>query len=99
MDAVVLLNGRGSCAEHARLRTERKADMFGSFTDHQRSLVAVAIDRSYYHTPRECSLTELAGAVGLAKSTTSETLHRAKRRVMKEFVETADEGRLSSTTE
>jgi hypothetical protein len=54
-------------------------------TDRQRSIVRAAIDRGYYDTPRECSLTELADAVGLAKSTASETLHRAEERVMKEF--------------
>ncbi|WP_435115298.1 helix-turn-helix domain-containing protein [Halolamina sp. C58] len=54
-------------------------------TDRQRAIVREAIDRGYYDTPRECSLTELADAVGLAKSTVSETLHRAEERVMKEF--------------
>ncbi|GAB7012814.1 helix-turn-helix domain-containing protein [Halolamina salina] len=54
-------------------------------TDRQRSIVSEAIEQGYYDTPRECSLTELADAVGLAKSTVSETLHRAEERVMKEF--------------
>jgi hypothetical protein len=58
-------------------------------TDRQQSLVVEAIERGYYDTPRECSLTELAEGVGLAKSTTSETLHRAEERVMKEFAATA----------
>lgn len=58
-------------------------------TDDQRALVREAIARGYYDTPRRCSLTELADAVGRAKSTTSETLHRAEERVMKEFVATA----------
>ena len=58
-------------------------------TDRQRSIVRAAIDRGYYDTPRECSLTELADAVGLAKSTVSETLHRAEERVMKEFAASA----------
>jgi len=54
-------------------------------TDRQRQLLTEAIRCGYYDTPRRCSLTELADAVGLAKSTTSETLHRAEERVMKEF--------------
>ncbi|QKY19435.1 helix-turn-helix domain-containing protein [Halolamina sp. CBA1230] len=54
-------------------------------TDRQRTIVREAIDRGYYDTPRECSLTQLADAVGLAKSTVSETLHRAEERVMKQF--------------
>lgn len=57
-------------------------------TTRQQHLVAEAIDRGYYDTPRECTLTELSDAMGLAKSTTSETLHRAEERVMKEFGET-----------
>jgi hypothetical protein len=54
-------------------------------TDDQRALVREAIARGYYDTPRRCSLTELAEAVGRAKSTTSETLHRAEEGVMKKF--------------
>ncbi|WP_053948289.1 helix-turn-helix domain-containing protein [Halolamina sediminis] len=54
-------------------------------TDRQGTIVREAIERGYYDTPRKCSLTELADAVGLAKSTVSETLHRAEERVMKEF--------------
>lgn len=60
-------------------------------TDRQQSLIAAAIEQGYYDTPRRCSLTELAETVGLAKSTTSETLHRAEERVMKEFAATAIE--------
>jgi len=58
-------------------------------TDRQQVLVAEAVSRGYYDTPRRCTLTELADAVDLAKSTTSETLHRAEERVMKEFAATA----------
>lgn len=57
-------------------------------TDDQGALLREAIARGYYDTPRRCSLTELAEAVGRAKSTTSETLHRAEERVMKEFAAT-----------
>lgn len=54
-------------------------------TDRQRWLLEEAVERGYYDTPRQCSLTDLAEAVGLAKSTVSETLHRAEERVVKEF--------------
>jgi hypothetical protein len=54
-------------------------------TDQQRRLLVTAVEEGYYDTPRECTLTELAEAVGLAKSTTSVTLHRAEERVIKEF--------------
>jgi hypothetical protein len=55
-------------------------------TDRQRQLLVTAVERGYYDTPRECTLTELAEAVDLAKSTASVTLHRAEERVVKEFV-------------
>lgn len=55
-------------------------------TDGQRSLVERALDLGYYDTPRECTLTELADDVGLAKSTCSETLHRAEGKIIQEFV-------------
>jgi len=54
-------------------------------TDQQRRLLVTAVEEGYYDTPRECTLTELAGAVDLAKSTASVTLHRAEERVIKEF--------------
>lgn len=54
-------------------------------TDTQRALLIDAVQRGYYDTPRECSLTDLADANGIAKSTCSETLHRAEGRVLKHF--------------
>jgi predicted DNA binding protein len=54
-------------------------------TDQQRELLVTAVELGYYDTPRECTLTELAGEVELAKSTTSVTLHRAEETVVKEF--------------
>ncbi|WP_128903669.1 helix-turn-helix domain-containing protein [Halorubrum amylolyticum] len=55
-------------------------------TDAQRDLVLAAVAAGYYDTPRECTLTELAEARDLAKSTCSETLHRAEGRVLRRFV-------------
>jgi predicted DNA binding protein len=62
-------------------------------SDEQRDLLVRAVELGYYDTPRECTLTELAEAVDLAKSTASVTLHRAEERVVKEFVTEAG-GRL-----
>lgn len=55
-------------------------------TDRQESLIERANELGYYDTPRTCTLTELAEDVGLAKSTCSETLHRAEETIVKEFV-------------
>lgn len=67
-------------------RIYRSPDPPDLLTERQRDLLVAAIDRGYYDTPRECTLTELAEATGRAKSTVSETLHRAEGKVLKEFV-------------
>jgi hypothetical protein len=59
-------------------------------TDRQLRLLTAAVDRGYYDTPRECTLTELASEVGLAKSTCSETLHRAEEAIVKRFLDDLD---------
>ena len=56
-------------------------------TDGQLELVHTAIEEGYYDTPRRCSLTELASESEIAKSTCSETLHRAEEKIIKQFVE------------
>ena len=58
-----------------------------TLTEAQRDLVFDAVRSGYYDTPRRCTLTELAEANGIAKSTCSETLHRAEGRVMRRFVD------------
>jgi hypothetical protein len=55
-------------------------------TDRQLELPTVAVERGYYETLRECSLTELADELDIAKSTCSETLHRVEEEVTKQFV-------------
>lgn len=56
-------------------------------TDRQQELLQLAVSMGYYDTPRQCTLTDLAEEIGLAKSTCSETLHRAEEVIMKEFAE------------
>ncbi|NKE37203.1 helix-turn-helix domain-containing protein [Natronococcus sp. JC468] len=56
-------------------------------SERQLEVVSAAIEEGYYDTPRRCSLTELAGHLGIAKSTCSETLHRAEEAIVKQFVE------------
>lgn len=55
-------------------------------TDAQLDIVETALEAGYYETPRTCSLTELAEQVDRAKSTVSETLHRAESKIIMEFV-------------
>lgn len=56
-------------------------------TETQRDLVRAAVEAGYYDSPRECTLTELAADRDIAKSTCSETLHRAEGQVLRRFVE------------
>lgn len=57
-------------------------------TQSQEEIIEQAIQMGYYDTPRQCSLTDLAEEVGRAKSTISETLHRAEGKLIKECVGT-----------
>ncbi|MFW6384590.1 MAG: helix-turn-helix domain-containing protein [Halodesulfurarchaeum sp.] len=72
---------------HYHLQTEQL------LTDRQDALIREAVEAGYYDTPRDCSLTDLADRMGLAKSTTSETLHRAEGKIIKEFLSENEPGR------
>ncbi|MFB6104417.1 MAG: helix-turn-helix domain-containing protein [Halobacteriaceae archaeon] len=62
-------------------------------TDRQWTVLTTALDQGYYDTPRTCTQEEIADAVGLAKSTCSETLHRAEERIIKRLVVDQSDGR------
>lgn len=68
-----------------RIETEG-AETDPLLTDRQSELLTAAVDHGYYDVPRSCTLTELADAEGLAKSTLSEILQRAEGTVLKRFV-------------
>lgn len=55
-------------------------------TDRQLSLVKTANDAGYYDSPRTATLTEVANAADIAKSTCSETLQRAEGKIINEFL-------------
>lgn len=69
--------------EHVRERLHESQLL----SERQQELVVAAVQHGYYDTPRCCSLTELAEKLDIAKSTCSETLHRAEEAVVKRFVE------------
>ncbi len=69
-------------------------------SERQATLLETAVECGYYDTPRRCTLTDLADEVGIAKSTCSETLHRAESTVVRRFVDThlaADTGDAGGT--
>lgn len=61
-------------------------------TDAQRQLVDAAVEAGYYDTPRTCTLTDLAEQLDMAKSTCSETLHRAEEQIIMEFIDSPARG-------
>lgn len=63
----------------------QSTDPTALLTDRQRRFVTEAIDRGYYDTPRECSLTALAEELDVSKSTASVVLHNAEESIIKEF--------------
>ena len=69
--------------EHVRERLHKSQLL----SERQCELVVAAVEQGYYDTPRQCSLTELAEHLGIAKSTCSETLHRAEEAIVKRFIE------------
>ncbi len=69
--------------EHVRERLHESQLL----SERQLEVVAAAVEEGYYDTPRRCSLTDLAGHLDIAKSTCSETLHRAEEAIVKRFVD------------
>lgn len=68
------------------LSVSQSHDPTALLTDRQREFVTEAIERGYYDTPRRCSLTDLADAMGVNKATASGILHRAEEAIIKEFM-------------
>jgi hypothetical protein len=66
-------------------------------TARQTEIIQRAVETGYYDTPRESTLTELAEDLGLAKSTCSETLHRAEEKIIKQFA--ADIGTIDTESD
>jgi hypothetical protein len=55
-------------------------------TDRQLALIETAEEAGYYESPRTATLTDVAEAAGIAKSTCSETLQRAEGKIIGEFL-------------
>lgn len=55
-------------------------------TDRQREHLTVAYRSGYFDVPRECTLAELADAIGVDKSSASETIRRGAGRIIGQFL-------------
>lgn len=56
-------------------------------TERQRETVLAAVESGYYRMPREATLTEVAGEMGIAKATASDLLHRAESKLVDWYLE------------
>ncbi|WP_435101628.1 helix-turn-helix domain-containing protein [Halarchaeum sp. P4] len=70
-----------------RLGAEDSLETDSLLTERQRDVLATAVEAGFYETPRRCTLTDVADELGIAKSTCSETLHRAEATVISEFAD------------
>jgi hypothetical protein len=61
-------------------------------TDRQAEFVRTAVEEGYYATPRRTTLTDLADELDVAKSTLSETLHRAEGAIIREWIDAPQVG-------
>ena len=59
----------------------------GVLTERQREVLLAAREHGYYDVPRTATLTDVAEALGVAKATASDTLHRAESHLVDAFVE------------
>lgn len=66
-------------------------------TDRQREVVDVALERGYYDSPRDCTLTALAEHLDVNKSAVSRVLHRAEGKTITAW--SADDDSRSSVNE
>lgn len=72
--------------EYDLLSVVETGDEDGVLTDRQRECLDVALREGYFEVPRECTLADVATAVGIDKSTASEILRRGERRILERFL-------------
>ena len=73
------LRGRGLDVEVTAVHSLKTA---GLLTDRQDAVVRLAYTLGFFEFPKRVSLTDLAGKLGIAKSTLSETLRAAEAKIL-----------------
>lgn len=58
-----------------------------NLTERQREVLLAAVEHGYYGTPRECTLTELADEIDIAKSSCCGMLQRIENIIVKDFLQ------------
>lgn len=65
---------------------QRDHELCRTLTERQQECLHVAVEQGYYETPRQCSLTEVADELSIAKSTCSAMLHRIEEALVENFL-------------
>ena len=81
-----VLEGAGVSYDLQSVRSFEDGPGDDPLTDRQREVLLAARGLGYYDVPRTASLTEVATALGVAKATASDTLHRAESHLVDRFV-------------
>jgi predicted DNA binding protein len=90
------LQADGFGFEVAYIRSDH--DVSEVLTDRQAEVLFTAVEHGYYRSPRQCTLTEVAEVLDIAKSTCSGTLQRAEEAVIEYFcLQQQPPGRKSET--
>ncbi|MFB6082092.1 MAG: helix-turn-helix domain-containing protein [Halanaeroarchaeum sp.] len=63
-------------------------------TGRQAEVLALALDRGFFDIPREATVSDVAAALDISKSTASDILRRAQRNLTQWYFATADEAEL-----
>lgn len=93
-DRAALREFRSICADHDvsfvlhRMYNDSESVDHHPLTDAQQEAVSVAFDSGYFEVPRDASLEEVAGELGVSQQATSERLRRAMRHLAAEVVDT-----------
>ena len=72
-----------AAAEVKRLVSVRDGSVL---TRRQTEVLRLALDMGYFEFPKHAGVEDLAKRLGVSKSTVCETLHRAERKVLREFL-------------
>ena len=73
----------GLCFEVVFIQTSH--DVNQVLTDRQKEVLFTAVEHGYYQNPRQCTLTDIADILGIAKSTCSGTLQRTEAAIVEYF--------------
>ncbi len=81
-DVEALVRSLGARGLDAELAAVRPAKAEAMLTDRQESVISLAYDLGYFEFPKRIKLTQLAGRLGVSKSTLSEILRAGEAKIL-----------------